>query len=99
MFAALTGCSKKNKLTVWSFTDELGVMIENYYKPAFPNVIIDYTLIPIEQFTNNLDSVLASDRGVPDVFILDAAFAAQVSGFDVFFCVVPGTASIGHHYR
>jgi ABC-type glycerol-3-phosphate transport system substrate-binding protein len=64
-------------LKVWSFTDELDGMITKYYKPSHPDVTIEYTLTPTEQFPNKLDPVLASGQGVPDVFALEAAFVRK----------------------
>jgi ABC-type glycerol-3-phosphate transport system substrate-binding protein len=80
------GCSKQDKaqegggassLSVWSFTDELDGMINKYYKTAYPNVKIEYSLTPTEQFPNKLDPVLASGQGAPDVFALEDAFVRK----------------------
>jgi len=76
------GCAKKDaggsgKLVIWSFTDELGNMVENYYKPAHPGVEVDYSLTPTDQFPSKLDPVLASGRGAPDIFALEAAFVRK----------------------
>jgi len=74
----LSGCSKKEeaaskeasgKLVVWSFTDELKTMIDKYYSPTHPNVEIEYSLTPTDQF--------ASGEGAPDVFALEAAFVRK----------------------
>ncbi|GMO58128.1 MAG: ABC transporter substrate-binding protein [Treponemataceae bacterium] len=80
---AVSGCSKKesgeesNKLVVWSFTDELEGLINKYYKPAHPDMVIEYSLTTTEQFPNKLDPVLASGQGVPDVFALEDAFVRK----------------------
>lgn len=80
------GCAKKaeaasegggNKLVVWSFTDELDNMINKYYKPAHPEVTIEYTMTPTEQFPNKLDPVLQSGQGAPDVFAMEDAFVRK----------------------
>jgi ABC-type glycerol-3-phosphate transport system substrate-binding protein len=65
------------KLVVWSFTDELGAMIEKYYKPAHPGIEVEYSLTLTEQFPNKLDPVLASGQGTPDVFALEDAFVRK----------------------
>ena len=50
--ALLTSClsfaaaEDKVTLTVWSFTDELGGMIDNYFKPAHPEIEIVYQMYP-----------------------------------------------------
>ena len=76
----LCGCQKKNeeiRLIVWSFTDELGGMINRYYKPVHPEIRIDYSFTPSEQFPNKLDLVLASGQGAPDIFALEDAFVRK----------------------
>lgn len=80
-----TSCGKKesasgknaNKLVVWSFTDELQTMIDNYYKPSHPGVTVEYSLTPTDQFPNKLDPVLASGNGAPDVMALENAFVRK----------------------
>jgi len=74
---SVSGCPKNDGLVVWSFTDELEGMINNYYKPAHPGVKIKYTLTPTEQFPSRLDPVLQSGRGAPDVFALESAFVRK----------------------
>jgi ABC-type glycerol-3-phosphate transport system substrate-binding protein len=67
----------QNKLVVWSFTDEIGNLLDEYYKPAHPDMVIEYSLTPTEQFPNKLDPVLASGQGAPDVFGLEDAFVRK----------------------
>ncbi len=83
MILSATGCGKKaakeeaKKLVVWSFTDELQTMIDKYYKPANPDIEVDYSLTPTDQFCNKLDPVLASGNSAPDVFALENAFVRK----------------------
>jgi ABC-type glycerol-3-phosphate transport system substrate-binding protein len=84
----LSGCQKKEavavpeesgpvRLVVWSFTDELEKMINQYYKPAHPGVEIDYTLTPWGEFSAKIDPVLASGQGAPDLFALEDGFVRK----------------------
>ena len=74
----LSGCAPKQEgLVIWSFTDEIGNMINDFYKPAHPGVNLDYSFTPSDQFEAKLDPVLASGRGVPDVFALESAFVRK----------------------
>jgi ABC-type glycerol-3-phosphate transport system substrate-binding protein len=78
----LMGCQGKsaadpNKLVVWSFTDEIGGLVDNYYKPAHPEMVVEYSLTPTDQFPNKLDPVLASGQGAPDIFGLEDAFVRK----------------------
>ena len=66
-----------NRLTVWSFTDEVEGLINNYYRRDNPGISLTYVYTPTDQFENRLDPVLSSGRGVPDVFALEAAFVRK----------------------
>jgi len=67
----------QTRLNVWSFTDELGQMIDGYFRPANRGAQITYTYTPTDLFEATLDPVLASGRGAPDVFALEAAFVRK----------------------
>lgn len=80
----LSGCAKKEEakvasgpLVIWSFTDELKKMVDNYYVPSHAGVTVEYSLTPTDQFPNKLDPVLASGQGAPDVFALEDAFVRK----------------------
>jgi ABC-type glycerol-3-phosphate transport system substrate-binding protein len=77
------GSAASGNLTIWSFTDELGGIIQNYYKPAHPRANIDYSLIPFDRFTDRLDPVLVSGWGAPDIIALESSFVRKYveSGF------------------
>ncbi len=64
----------QNALKVWSFTDELETMINDYYEPTHPGISSEYKLIPTDKFADELDGALTSDTDVPDVFALEDAF-------------------------
>ena len=68
------------KLKVWSFTDEIEDFLNagSYgYKATHPDVKIEYSMIPTDQFPGTLDPVLASGQGAPDVFALESAFVRK----------------------
>jgi ABC-type glycerol-3-phosphate transport system substrate-binding protein len=69
--------STTGNITIWSFTDELGGIVEHYYKPAHPNVTVNYSMTPTERFPSRLDPVLASGRGTPDIFALESSFVRK----------------------
>lgn len=80
MIASVSSCGAKEeekKLVIWSFTDELQSMVDNYYKKDHPDIEIEYSLTPTDQFPNKLDPVLASGNGAPDVFALEDAFVRK----------------------
>ncbi|MEE3312579.1 MAG: extracellular solute-binding protein [Treponema sp.] len=66
-----------SKLVVWSFTDEIEGMIKNYYQPAHPDMLIEYSMTPTDQFPSKLDPPLASGYNCPDVVSLEDAFARR----------------------
>jgi ABC-type glycerol-3-phosphate transport system substrate-binding protein len=77
VFLLTTTVWSQDSISVWSFTDEVSGIIENYYKPAHPGVRINYTMIPTERFSDRLDPVLASGRGAPDIFSLESSFVRK----------------------
>ena len=85
LFQAMSfGFSEKTngntKLSLWSFTDELGGFIdaEGYgYKATHPNIEVEYTYIPTGQFPSKLGPVLTSGNGTPDVFCLEDFFVRE----------------------
>jgi len=75
--SSTSGKKDSSNLVVWSFTDELKGMIDNYYTPAHPDVKVEYSMTPTDQFPNKLDPVLQSGNGCPDVFALENAFVRK----------------------
>ena len=88
---ALLSCSGKSnsskdenpgkKIVVWSYSSELGNMIDTPsfgYKAKHPDVQVDYSLTPVDQFTSKLDRALdCGGSGAPDVFALDVSFVRK----------------------
>jgi ABC-type glycerol-3-phosphate transport system substrate-binding protein len=78
MLFSVLGCKKEPTIVVWSFTDEVEGLLNNYYLKDNPDAKkIDYSFTPTDQFENRLDPVLASGRGAPDIFALEAAFVRK----------------------
>lgn len=69
--------AQNESLSVWSFTDEVQTMIDNYYIPAHPNVEIEYSLTPTDQFPDKLDDALLFKPNDPEVFALEDAFVTK----------------------
>jgi ABC-type glycerol-3-phosphate transport system substrate-binding protein len=79
----------KGKLVIWSFTDELGMMVnggDGYYssldtsasfKKTHPGIDVEYSQTPSDQFQAKIDPVLASGRGAPDIIALESAFVRK----------------------
>jgi multiple sugar transport system substrate-binding protein len=68
------------QLAIWSFTDELDNMTNNRtwgYKATHPNVRVEYSQTPSDQFQARLDPVLVSGRGAPDIIALESAFVRK----------------------
>ena len=71
---------KEKTLVVWSFTDELESMTSNLkygYKKNHPDIELEYSFTPTDQYPNKLDSVFSSGRGGPDVFALESSFVRK----------------------
>ena len=78
------GAEGKVKLSVWSFTDELEFMIEDYYAPDHPEVEFEFETIPSDGsgYELKLDAGLAAGAG-PDIFAMDSAFVKRYINSDV----------------
>ena len=76
--AAGGNSGKKGELVVWTFTDELSTMINDYYKPAHTDLGYDIKIveIPSDQFETKLDPVLGT-KDAPDVIALESAFVKK----------------------
>jgi len=66
-----------DKLVIWSFTDELANMVNNYYKQTHSWMDVEYSQTPSDQFQAKVDPVLASGQGVPDIIALESAFVRK----------------------
>lgn len=65
-------------LEVWSFTDEINTMVEDYFVPANPDLgyKIEIVNIPTEEFETKLDPII-STNDAPDVILLEQNFAKK----------------------
>jgi ABC-type glycerol-3-phosphate transport system substrate-binding protein len=63
-------------LSLWSFTDELERPIA-YFQERNPNITIELTIVPTEDYPTKLRPVLKSGEGAPDIFTGEAAFIKQ----------------------
>ncbi len=66
------------KIVVWSFTDEVGNMIDDF-NAVYPNVEVEYVVIPNddEVYLNKINTTLRSRSATPDVFTGEAAYYKQ----------------------
>jgi multiple sugar transport system substrate-binding protein len=76
------GCAPAGpkKVVVWSFTNEVGQMLEYYKKsPGYDpkKVEIEFVLVPNDVYQSKIDPVLQSGVDAPDVFTLEAAFVKK----------------------
>jgi multiple sugar transport system substrate-binding protein len=69
-------------LSVWSFTDEVEKYIDEFEKRN-PDIQIDLTLVPCEEYLNKIRPVLRSGRNAPDLFTAEYANIVDLleSGF------------------
>jgi multiple sugar transport system substrate-binding protein len=62
------------KLVVWSFTDEVQKMVDNYLRADLPTIEIEFTMAPSDVYQSKLKPVLQSGQDAPDVFTLESAY-------------------------
>ena len=87
VLAISLACAEEITLNVWSFTNELEGMINDYYLPSHPNVKINYTIYPTDggEYTSKVDALMAADAtgaDAPDIFTLEAAFVKKYVNSD-----------------
>ncbi|HKL41583.1 MAG TPA: ABC transporter substrate-binding protein [Clostridia bacterium] len=65
-------------LVVWTFTDELKGIIENYYVANNDlDYEVDVVVVPNENYQAKLDPALGSGKSAPDVFAVEAGYAKK----------------------
>jgi hypothetical protein len=65
-------------LVVWTFTDELKGIIEDYYVANNDfDYEIDVVVVPNENYQAKLDPALGSGKSAPDVFAIEAGYAKK----------------------
>jgi len=66
-------------LSVWSFTNELQAFIERFQE-QHPDIRIELTIVPCEEYIKKITPVLESGENAPDVFTIEYAFIAHEKG-------------------
>lgn len=74
-----SGDADKKTLVVWTFTDEIEHIVNDYYLVDNPDLgyDIEVRIIPNEQYQSKLDPALSTGKGVPDVISLEGAYAKK----------------------
>ncbi len=73
------GLGGKEKLVVWSFTDEIKTMVNDYYLIDNPDLPyeIEIVMTPTEQYQSRLDGALQTGKNAPDVILLEQQYAKK----------------------
>lgn len=68
----------KKELIVWTFTDEVGTMVSDYYLKEHPDLEYDIKIVstPSDQFQTKLDPIINTDKA-PDVIALESSFVKK----------------------
>ncbi|AFG37456.1 extracellular solute-binding protein [Spirochaeta africana] len=76
---ASTADGLSGKLVVWSFTDELGGMLDEF-QAVHPGVDIEFTIFPNddEVYLNRINNTMRSRSATPDVFTGERAWFRQM---------------------
>lgn len=71
-------------VTIWSFTDEISTIIEDYYLVDNPDIDyqIQVSIIPTDSYQTKLDPALATGAG-PDIFALEAQYVQKYTCSDL----------------
>lgn len=76
---SLSACGGEKKLVVWTFSQEIADMINDYYLVDNPDLgyEIEVVIVPNETYQTKLDPVLQSGKDAPDVFALEYAYVRK----------------------
>ena len=75
MSLSSTACSKKSEgtLVVWTFTDELKELIDEYYIPnCNPDYEIDVKVYALDDLSTKLRQAISTQKNLPDLVALEA---------------------------
>ncbi|MGN0823415.1 MAG: hypothetical protein ACI4NG_06550, partial [Candidatus Gallimonas sp.] len=73
----LIGCGDSGeKLVIWSFTDELGKMVNNYYMKSdlADKPEIEIKNIEVNDLVTKLDSALKANKNLPDIIAVEQKY-------------------------
>lgn len=91
---SLVGCGKKSDdLVVWTFTDELKTMVNDYYKKAYPNAKVDVKIFEVNDLATKLNMTLKAKKGLPDVVAIEQKYIREyaLSGYFMDLSDMSGT--------
>lgn len=76
---------KGKKLVVWTFTDEIKKMIEEYYLKDNPDLgyEVEIVIVPNEQYQSKIDPALQAGKDAPDLFAVESAYAKKYLNSDI----------------
>ncbi len=70
------GCGKKDDaLVIWTFTDELSTMVNDYYKKNVDSKLnVEIKTIEVNDMVSKLDSALRAQKNLPDIVAVEEKF-------------------------
>ncbi|MDN5305213.1 MAG: cellobiose transport system substrate-binding protein [Fusobacteriaceae bacterium] len=68
--------AKQKVITVWAFSDELKAYAKDF-EAANPDIKVEFTIIPNEEYPTKLRPVLRTGKGAPDIFLGEAAYVRK----------------------
>ena len=79
------GSEEGEALVVWAFTDELGTMIEDYYKANVDaDANIDVKVIGVNDLDTKLTSAWRAKKNLPDIVAIEEKYIAKYAASDMF---------------
>ena len=86
-FLTRGGDEGKKTLVVWTFTDELGKMITNYYEKFDTNVTVDVKTYGVNDLATKLDSALRAKKNLPDVVAIEEKYISKYADSGTFLAI------------
>lgn len=97
---ATLGCKKnEDNLVIWTFTDELGKMTENYYKKNVDSSAkIEVHNIGVNDLATKLDNALKAKKNLPDIVAIEEKYIRKYAESGAFVSLESLKASASQMY-
>ena len=84
---SLVACDNQSSqpIVIWTFTDELGKMIENYYKKNVDaDANIEIKTMGVNDLSTKLDSALRAKKNLPDIVAIEEKYISKYADSGAF---------------
>ena len=85
LVSSMAACGQKgDKLVIWTFTDELQTMVNDYYSKDNPDVAVDVKVYEVNSLDTLVTNSMLSGKNLPDVLAIEEKFLRKYIEDDIF---------------